>query len=357
MNQLEAIIPIYIKNNIPFALFRYPNQPITLIAQYGFSPLIENIDQFRKGFLIHPFKASENCPIACIRPDIYTTNFDEIDLEQITDLRDKVPKIYNETHINKATYLSHLNKYKYIFQQTILQKAIYSRIKAFNPIPVSNLANTFLKMEDEYPNAFCYLFQLPGYGIWMGATPERLLSYQNGIGKTVALAGTQNTKHKNTPWGDKEKEEQGFVSNFIMGRLKEFGLKLLNQSKTETIQAGNLQHLKTTFEFNLSEKKLIPFLRALHPTPAVGGYPQTEAINTILNTEIHHRQYYTGYLGFINSSNDLDLYVNLRCAKITKPHTLAFVGGGITADSDPVLEWEETEHKSKTIGLLINYRI
>jgi len=188
MNQLETIIPIYIKNNIPFALFRYPKQAITITAQYGFSPLIENISQLRKGFLIHPFNPSENCPIACIHPDIYTTDFDEIDLEEITDLRDKATKIYNETCIDQATYISHLNRYKYIFQQTILQKAIYSRIKAFNPIPVSNLVNTFLKMEALYSNAFCYFFHLPGYGIWMGASPERLLSYQNGIGKTVALA-------------------------------------------------------------------------------------------------------------------------------------------------------------------------
>jgi len=137
-----------------------------------------------------------------------------------------------------------------------------------------------------------------------------------------------------------------------MDRLKQFGLKLLTQSKTETIQAGSLEHLKTTFKFDLSDKKLIPFLHAFHPTPAVGGYPQKIAVNTILNTEIHHRQYYTGYLGFINDEDDVDLYVNLRCAKITDQQTLAFVGGGITKESDPILEWDETEHKSKTMGRL-----
>jgi len=353
MNKLNAIIPAYIKNNVPFALFRYPGQSITLIAQYGFSPIIETIGELREGFLIHPFQVSENCPIAYILPDIYTTDFDKIDLKRIADLRDKKTKVYNETCIDQTTYFSHLKKYKKTFEHSNLQKAIYSRIKVFNSIPTSNLVATFLKMEASYSNAFCYLFQLPGYGIWIGASPERLLSYQNGIGKTVALAGTQNALNKNTSWGDKEKEEQAFVSSFIKDLLKQFDLKLLNQGKTETIQAGSLQHLKSTFEFSLSNNNLVQLLNALHPTPAVGGYPQKEAIDLILNTEIHHRQYYTGFLGFVNNSNEADLYVNLRCAKITEQQTLAFVGGGITKDSDPLLEWEETENKSKTMSRLI----
>jgi len=354
MNKLETIIPVYIKNNIPFALFRYPGKSITITAQYNFPQFIETISQLKKGFLIHPFKSSENCPIACIRPDIYTTDFDEIDIESIPDLRGRTNRIYNETCIDQATYFSHLKKYKTAFEETDLQKAILSRIKALKPIPVSNLVKTFLKMEAGYSNAFCYLFHLPGYGIWMGASPERLLSYHNGIAKTVALAGTRNTEHKNATWGDKEKEEQVYVSKFIKDLLKQFDLKLRNQGNTETIQAGSLQHLKTTFKFNLPANKLVQFLNALHPTAAVGGYPQKEAIDLILNTEVHHRQYYTGYLGFINNNEEADLYVNLRCAKITKQQTLAFVGGGITKDSDPVLEWEETQNKSNTINRLIS---
>lgn len=352
MNQLEAIIPAYIKNNIPFALFRYPKKATTLIAQYAFSPFIKSINHLNKGFLIHPFKVNENCPIACIQPDIYTTDFAQIDLKKIPNLSAKASKVFNETCIDRTNYLSHLNKYKETFQKSNLQKAIYSRIKAFNTIPMANLVATFLKMEALYSNAFCYLFQLPGYGIWMGASPERLLSYQNNIGNTVALAGTKNVADQNKNWGDKEKEEQSFVSKFIKDLLKQFDLKLLNEGNTETIQAGSLQHLKTAFEFSLPDKKVIQFLNALHPTPAVAGYPQKEAIDMILNTEIHNRQYYTGYLGFINS-NEADLYVNLRCAKITNQHSLAFVGGGITKDSDSALEWEETENKSKTMGRLI----
>jgi len=354
MQHLKAIVQKYIVNNVPFALFRYPKQAITITAQYAFPPFIENLNQLSRGFLIHPFIASEYCPIGFIRPDIYTTDFNEIDLKSIADLIHKRTMAYNETCVDQDTYLTHINKYKYIFEQTILRKAIYSRIKAFPAIPASKLTDTFLKMEAMYSNAFCYLFQLPGFGIWLGASPERLLSYQSGIARTVALAGTKNTIQKITSWGNKEKEEQAFVSKFISNLLRQFNLKLLNKSPTETIQAGNLQHLKTAFEFSLSNKKLIPFLNALHPTPAVGGYPQKQAIDAILNTEIHHRQYYTGYLGFINDTDDVDLYVNLRCAKINKHRTLAFVGGGITEDSNALLEWEETEHKSKTIGLIVN---
>ncbi len=357
MQHLKAIIRKYIQYHIPFALFRYPNKAINLIAQYSFSQPVENLSPLKKGFLIHPFMPDEYCSIRYIKPDIYTSNFESILLSDIVDLGKQRNKVCNETCIDQTTYMAHLKRYQHLIQQSILQKAIYSRIKAFNPIPVNNLVKTFLTLEKTYPNAFCYLFQLPDNGIWLGASPERLLSYQNGIAKTVALAGTKNIKQKKTAWGDKEKEEQALVSIFIKGLLKQFNLKQRSQSKTETIEAGSLQHLKTAFEFNLSTNQLTNFLKALHPTPAVGGYPQKEAIDCILKTEIHHRQYYTGYLGFINELDDLDLYVNLRCAKITNQHTLAFVGGGITKDSDPALEWQETEHKSETIGnvLMRNY--
>lgn len=355
MKQLEAIIPVYIKNNIPFALFRYPGQAIKIVAQYGYSPMREKISELRKGFLIHPFKPSVDCPIACILPDIYTSDFDEINIDRIPNLQNRQIKVYSETCIDQSTYLTHIKKYKKIFQQGNLTKAVYSRIKDFSSIPISNLVYTFLNMEAAHTDAFCYLFHLPYHGTWLGASPEQFLSYQNGIAKTVALAGTQSAEQKNTAWGDKEKEEQAYVSQFIVDRLKQFNLKLLNESKTDTINAGSVQHLKTDFEFSLSDNMVIPFLNTLHPTPAVAGCPQTNAIDLILETEIHDRQYYTGYLGFINGSDALDLYVNLRCAKITAPRTLAFVGGGITEDSDPLAEWQETENKSKTIGDLTRF--
>jgi len=90
-------------------------------------------------------------------------------------------------------------------------------------------------------------------------------------------------------------------------------------------------------------------VEALHPTPAVAGQPKEDAIRFIKELEPHDREYYTGFLGPINKDREIDLFVNLRCAKITPTSLSLYVGGGITLDSDPADEWDETRWKAESL--------
>jgi isochorismate synthase len=94
-----------------------------------------------------------------------------------------------------------------------------------------------------------------------------------------------------------------------------------------------------------------PVIRALHPTSAVCGMPLEAALTFLLNNEPYDRRYYTGYLGELNLGTDAQthLYVNLRCMEIKDQMAHIYVGGGITKDSDPELEWQETVAKSETM--------
>src|SRR6202021_687877 len=87
----------------------------------------------------------------------------------------------------------------------------------------------------------------------------------------------------------------------------------------------------------------------LHPTPAVCGIPLNDATQFIKETEGYDRGYYTGFLGPCNMDGKTELYVNLRCAELFADCINLYVGGGITKDSIPENEWEETEMKSKTL--------
>ena len=109
---------------------------------------------------------------------------------------------------------------------------------------------------------------------------------------------------------------------------------------------------------------------ALHPTPAVCGLPKELAKDFILRNEKHKRQYYTGFLGELNFKEEIirpstrknqenrayrtlknrtSLYVNLRCMEIRGNRVSIFVGGGITKESVPEMEWEETKDKTRTM--------
>ena len=68
----------------------------------------------------------------------------------------------------------------------------------------------------------------------------------------------------------------------------------------------------------------------------------------IIENELYNRQYYTGYCGWVSNNNQA-LYVNLRCMQITANETFLYVGGGITKDSIPEKEYEETQNKAQTM--------
>ncbi len=111
-------------------------------------------------------------------------------------------------------------------------------------------------------------------------------------------------------------------------------------------------------------------ISALHPTPAVCGLPKEKAKKFILSEENYDREFYTGFLGELNLQKNVQrsrtrrnvenlayravkketgLYVNLRCMKIEDGKAVLFVGGGITKDSVPEDEWEETVNKAQTM--------
>jgi len=163
------------------------------------------------------------------------------------------------------------------------------------------------------------------------------------------LAGTQVYKGTtDVVWQEKELQEQQFVTDFIINNLEKV-TKNLQKSTVKTVKAGNLVHLKTVITGNLEQQELKNIINVLHPTPAVCGLPKEQAKAFILANENYKRGYYTGFLGELNINTSTSLFVNLRCMNIDKNKATIYVGGGITKDSNPEKEYEETVAKSKTM--------
>ena len=151
-------------------------------------------------------------------------------------------------------------------------------------------------------------------------------------------------------WGRKEKEEQKIVSEYIIKAFKKVTKTKPAVLGPETIAAGNLLHLRTTFTFKgLAKNKWPEVVAQLHPTPAVAGLPKKESIAFINKHEQADRSFYSGYLGPVNLDNEVNLFVNLRCMQVLKNKLAVHVGCGITADSKPALEWKESKMKSQTL--------
>jgi isochorismate synthase len=215
-------------------------------------------------------------------------------------------------------------------------------------------------MITQYPTAFKYCFYHPKIGFWLGATPEQFLKANENEIRTVSLAGTKLiSSSADSSWGEKEKEEQQLVTDFIVTSLSPM-VKEITISSPYTVKAGIIAHIKTDITAKTKSKKgLKAIIEALHPTPAVCGLPRQAAREFILKNEGYNREYYAGFLGELNLDIALlkmqqsDLFVNLRCMKVKNGKASLFIGGGITKNSNPRDEYKETVNKSMTMKKII----
>ncbi|MBY0426503.1 MAG: chorismate-binding protein, partial [Cytophagales bacterium] len=224
------------------------------------------------------------------------------------------------------------------------------------------LNNLFLNACASYPDAFVSLVSIPHVGIWLGASPELLVSYSaDQVFKTVALAGTKrienDTELKNIPWTHKEIEEQAFVARYIVSCFKKIRVREYEEFGPKTVKAGPLAHLKTDFSI---DNQVVNYpdlpdvlLELLHPTSAVCGMPKETALDFILKSEKFDRKYFSGFLGPVHMDGNSHLFVNIRCMELMPRGATLYAGAGITEASDPEKEAYEIQYKMDVMGKLL----
>ena len=113
------------------------------------------------------------------------------------------------------------------------------------------------------------------------------------------------------------------------------------------VSVANVQHLGTRMEGMLSQPgpTVIELVRALSPTPALGGHPRAAAIELIERVEGFERGRYGCAVGWVDAAGNGTWAVAIRCAEISDDRLSArlVAGGGIVADSDPAAEYQENE--------------
>ena len=254
----------------------------------------------------------------------------------------------NEPYIiSKEDYLKDAQNFIHLFEEKKIKKAVFSRVKKID-FDETKMNDLFDSLCETYPKALCYLVSGESIGTWIGATPEILIHSFSNSGFTMALAGTKSIEDKDKVWGEKEILEQAYVTGFIQDKLLTLGIKEIEINGPYDIQAGPVIHLKTDISFDVDPTRVSEIAKSLHPTPAVCGLPQKEAIEIINFREPHDRELYTGMIGVITPKST-NLFVNLRCCQIQKGNAYLYLGGGFTKDSIPMSEWEETENKSRTL--------
>ena len=199
-------------------------------------------------------------------------------------------------------------------------------------------------------DACIYAFS-QGNSSFLGATPERLLRLTGRQIESDALAGTAWPGSGELA-ESKNQHEQSLVVQAIKQALAPLCSSAPIAQPVEIHAAGQLTHLRSRISATaLSGTSLFDLLRVLHPTPAVGGYPTSNAINWLAE---HHEQrsaWYSGGIGLLDSQGNGEFSVALRSALIQGKSIELHAGAGIVADSDP---WQELAETNAKLGTLLD---
>ena len=334
--------------NLPFVLYKKPKDTNIKGLFQKNDTLFSVTDFTQKGFVFASFDGTKSYLIPENESEIMNAVFQTKEIviqEKEPNLLDEITKLNFENLVKKGIQAIDNNEFK---------KVVLSRKESLNLVDF-DIISAFEKLIQLYPTTFVYCFYHPKIGTWLGATPEQLLKAQNEEFQTIALAGTQkDTGANEVIWLKKEQEEQQFVTDYIVEKIKNVASQVLI-SKPYSVKAGSIWHIKTDISGNLSSgSSLQQVIQLLHPTPAVCGFPKDKSKVFILQNEKYDRTFYTGFLGELNIGDKTDLFVNLRCMQIDKAQIHLFMGCGITKDSIPEKEWEESINKSMTMKKILN---
>ncbi|CAI8360515.1 MAG: Salicylate biosynthesis isochorismate synthase [Acidimicrobiales bacterium AG-410-I20] len=190
---------------------------------------------------------------------------------------------------------------------------------------------------------------------FVAATPERLAAVENGKLHTAALAGsaprhpepaTDAILGQGLITSPKEQSEHGVVVEAIDSALSALGIATQHPSHPELLKLHGIQHLFTPITAELTAGiHLLDIISALHPTPAVSGYPV--APSSLLRSEYEEldRGWFASPVGWFDSSGNGEFRVALRSALITNNKTTLYAGAGVVEGSDPDRELLETDIK------------
>ncbi|CAH8283130.1 isochorismate synthase [Mariniflexile fucanivorans] len=352
-------------NKLPFVVYRKPRES-KLNALLQSTNQLHIINDFtEKGFVFAPFNDAETSVLIPFDgSEFVSSHYELLPVGEIS----KKNKVLDEKE--KVRHIDLVNKAIDAIKNKAFKKVVLSR-QELVLVGKTNPLFLFKKLLNTYTSSFNYCWYHPQVGLWLGATPETLVKIEGNQFSIMALAGTQVYQGSlDVAWQNKEIEEQKFVTDFIVDSLKP-SVESLTVSDTETVKAGNLVHLKTMISARLkSNSTLKDIICTIHPTPAVCGVPKDIAKQFILKNENYNREFYTGFLGELNfeittaprsgkrnienrayaiTKKSTQLYVNLRCMQLKNDEAIIYVGGGITENSNPESEWEETVSKSLII--------
>ncbi len=226
------------------------------------------------------------------------------------------------------------------FHHHAVGAALYERLRRVNPSPFSALMSF-----DDVTLVSC--------------SPERLVRLLERTVETRPIAGTR--PRGAGPWEDdrlkhellanaKERAEHLMLVDLErndLGRVCVYGSVVVDEFMSVE-QYSHVSHLVSNVRGTLRPDVTgADVVRAVFPGGTITGVPKVRCMQVIDELEPVRRGIYTGSLGYLSRTGDMDLNILIRTMALTDHEGYLQVGAGIVADSDPSREYEETLHKGQ----------
>jgi menaquinone-specific isochorismate synthase len=197
-----------------------------------------------------------------------------------------------------------------------------------------------------------FAFERAG-SVFLGATPERLVELRGLDVTSEALAGSiARGGREDGPAGEallaseKDRREHDLVVRGVRESLAPLCSDVRHPAEPSVCSLRNVLHLRTPVSASLAAPvHVLELVRALHPTPAVCGFPRAASAQWIRDHEPASRGWYASPVGWFDARGDGAFAVAIRSAVVTGAEAWLYAGAGIVDGSDPASEYRETAVK------------
>ncbi len=210
------------------------------------------------------------------------------------------------------------------------------------------------------PSPFLFFLGLGNFSI-IGSSPEILVRLRDNTVTIRPIAGTRKrgaNKAEDKALAEDLLSDPKEISEHLM--LLDLGRNDVGRvAKTGTVKVtekmfienySHVMHIVSNVEGEIDpEYDAIDALIAGFPAGTVSGAPKIRAMEIIDELEKERRSFYGGCAGYFSANGSMDTCITLRTCLIKDGTIYAQAGGGVVADSDPEMEYQESCNKAKAI--------
>jgi anthranilate synthase component 1 len=217
------------------------------------------------------------------------------------------------------------------------------------------------------PSPYMFLLQFTPDLTLVGASPEVMVRYEDGVASVRPIAGTRRrgaTEAEDRQLAEELLADPKEIAEHVMlvdlgrndlGRVCQYGTVRVPEMMVVE-KYSHVMHIVSEVNGRLRpELNAFDLVRATFPAGTLSGAPKVRAMEIIEELEGTRRGTYGGAVGYFSFDGSMDMCITIRSLLMRGTQVYLQAGAGVVADSDPTSEYQECLNKAKAVAVAIQY--